>query len=278
MTAISFEEYVKSLSAVALPPTTGEPEALDLCVRATALIASLDPLNREQLVLAIESDPHVLPVFAAAAGLSQERFKGWLQTNFDTAGWVTLGRKRADDLIEAMDSKLDLVRILSEQATRSWTWADVLARVMAPQQRAGSAIQQGRDLEDEVESVIRGIGLPFDSRTRFEGAGGNTAPADFAIPGEGSSTLIAIAVKGFDSTGSKLTDAWREIEEMAKVRKPRQFIFAVVDGQGWLRRKNDLRQIHGLWASDQIDGLYSRASLSDFAASLQVAARRLDLK
>jgi hypothetical protein len=273
----TFEDYLKSLSPVAPAAALAEPEALELCVRMTAMIASLDPLDRKSLSSAVASDPQVLPVLAAAAGQSQERFKTWLQSRFGTAGWITLGRKRAFDLIAAMDEDLGLLDVLTEQVAREWTWADVLARVMAPRQRAGHAVQQGRDLEDEVEQVIRGTGLSVQPRTRFEGAGQETAPADFAMPDGGSDALIAIAVKGFDSTGSKLTDARREIEEMAKVRRPTQFIFAVVDGHGWLRRQNDLRQIHRLWEMGRIDGLYSRVSLDDFGAALRAAARRLDL-
>jgi hypothetical protein len=200
-----------------------------------------------------------------------------LQSNFETAGWITLGRQRPQDVIAALDIQFDLVSLLSVQSRRDWTWADVLARGMASRQRAGNAIAQGRALEDEVEAVIEALGLEFQSRTRFQGTGGGTAPADFAIPQGGTDALVAVAVKGFDSTGSKLTDASREIEEMAKVRKPTQFIFAIVDGHGWLRRKPDLRRIHALWENNEIDGLYSRASLSDFDSALQLAARRVDL-
>jgi len=275
--ASSFENYLRSLSAVAPPPTLAEPDALELCARATAVIAALEPLSRTSLSAAIAVDPHLVPVLAAAAGQSQERLKTWLQSRFGTAGWVTLGRERSPDLIEAMDEDFDLLSALTEQTAREWTWADVLARVMAPRQRAGHAIQQGRDLEDVVEQVIQEVGLPVKARTRFEGAGQETAPADFAIPVGGPGALVAIAVKGFDSTGSKLTDARREIEEMAKVRKPTQFIFAIVDGHGWLRRQNDLRHIHKLWELDRIDGLYCRSSLDDFKTALRSAARRLDL-
>lgn len=64
---------------------------------------------------------------------------------------------------------------------------------------------------------------------------------------------------------------------MAAVRKPRQFIFAIVDGQGWVRRQNDLRKIHGLWSADRIDGLFNRESLPGFEAALDDAARILRL-
>lgn len=277
MTVPTFEEYVASLSAVAPQPISKEPEALELCVRATAAIADLTSIDSESLAGLIRSEPEVLPVLAAVAGLSQERFRTWLQSNFGTAGWITLGRQRPDDVIEAMDKQFGVVDLLVIQSGRDWTWADVLARSMSSRQRAGSAIAQGRALEDEVEAVIEILGLEFQARTRFEGTGGTTAPADFAIPAGGEDALIAVAVKGFDSTGSKLTDASREIEEMAKVRKPTQFIFAVVDGHGWHRRMSDLRKIHGLWDNNEIDGLYSRTSLSEFDAALQLAARRVGL-
>jgi len=152
-----------------------------------------------------------------------------------------------------------------------------VARGMSSRQRAGSAVAQGRALEDEVEAVIELLGLDFQPRTRFQGTAAATAPVDFAIPAGGEDALITVAVKGFDSTGSKLTDARREIEEMAKVRKPTQFIFAIVDGNGWHRRMSDLRRIHELWQNSEIDGLYNRASLRDFDAALQLAARRVGL-
>jgi len=272
-----FNEYIRSLTPVSASAVGTEPKALELCVQATEAIANIDTLDRQSLADSVSANPHLVPVLAAAAGYSQERFKTWLQAHFATAGWVVLARKQSAELIDAMDEDFGLLGLLSEQMSREWTWADVLARVMAPRQRAASAIQQGRDLEDTVEKSLRSIGLHAEPRTQFKGAGQETAPADFAIPRGGSDALIAIAVKGFDSTGSKLTDARREIAEMAKVRRPTQFIFAVVDGHGWLRRQNDLREIHGLWKSGQIDGLYTQTSLGQFEDDLRSAARRLDI-
>lgn len=277
MTLPDFDAYLTTLSAVAPTASAGEPEALELCVRVTEAISKLDHLDQEGLAQVVASDPETLLVLAAIAGLSQERLKTWLQTNFETAGWKSLGKQRSEEVIAVMDRHFDLVSLLVVQSDRDWTWADVLARGMSSRQRAGSAIAQGRALEDEVEAVIEALELEFQARTRFEGTGGGTAPSDFAIPKGGAEALIAVAVKGFDSTGSKLTDARREIEEMAKVRKPTQFIFAIVDGHGWHRRKPDLRRIYELWEKNEIDGLYNRASLSEFDSALRLAARRVGL-
>jgi hypothetical protein len=51
-------------------------------------------------------------------------------------------------------------------------------------------------------------------------AAGRTAPCDLAIPG--TDAVIVVAARGFDSTGSKLTDAVREVEEMTDVRLARR--------------------------------------------------------
>lgn len=277
MTSVpSFDDYLEALSPFVPQAAGAEPEALALCERATAKITGLNHLDREGLASALAADPHIAPVLAAVAGLSQERFKTWLKNRFATAGWITLSKKRSAELIAAFDEDFELLSVLAEQAARTWTWSDVLARTMAPRQSAGGWVQQGRDLEDAVEEVIEGLGLSYVPRTRFTGRGGQTAPADFAIP-DGEHASIAVAVKGFDSTGSKLTDASREIEQMGEVRLPSQYIFAVVDGQGWRRRQNDLRRIYGYWQNRSIDGMYTRSQLQQFESALTDAAHRARL-
>lgn len=272
----SFDEYLASLSPFVPQGAGAEPEALALCKRATASIGVLGDLDRAKLAGVVKDDPHIAPVFAAVVGLSQERFKTWLQGRFGTAGWVTLGRTRSAELVDALDDDFALVALLETQSTRTWTWADALARIMAPRQHAGGWVQQGRDLEDAVEEKVKELGVAYVARTRFTGKADQTAPADFAIP-SGPDALIAVAVKGFDSTGSKLSDATREIEQMVEVRTARQFIFAVVDGQGWMRRQGDLRRIHNLWERNLIDGLYTRRQLNAFEIALKDAARRVGL-
>ena len=89
--------------------------------------------------------------------------------------------------------------------------------------------------------------------------------------------MIVGAVKGFDSTGSKLSDAVREMKEMAETRLPRQFVFAFVDGIGWHGRRADLRRIYDLWANREIDGLYSLKTVESFQRDLAEAARGLPL-
>jgi len=148
MTVPAFEEYLASLSPVSSTSSVGgAPADLELCERATAMIGLLDPLDSANLADAVSGEPRLLSVIAAVAGLSQERFESWLKTNFDTAGWINLGRERPLDVVMAMQEQFEILDLLREQSLRDWTWADVLAQVMSPRSRAGSAIQQGRDLD-----------------------------------------------------------------------------------------------------------------------------------
>jgi len=176
----TFAEYVASLSAVSTAVAGTEPEALDLCIRATSTLQVASPLDREILAALIGDDPAIVPVLAAALGLSQERFKGWLTEHFGTAGWVKLGRQRPSDLAAELDDDLGILAALQTQAERDWTWADVLARTMAPRQRAGSAVQQGRDLEDAA------VTWPRVRATRsVRGNGGPDGAGGFRDPGQG---------------------------------------------------------------------------------------------
>ena len=274
--ANSFDDYLGSLSPFVPSPAGAEPEAYELCARATRTISDLDSLDVAHLATAVAADPAITPVLAAVAGLSQERFRTWLTWRFKTGAWVTLGRTRASDLVAALDRDFALLDLLTKQLGRGWTWADVLARIMAPKQQAGASVQRGRDLEDAVEEKLMELELPYVARTSFVGRANQSAPADFVIP-TGTQALIAVAVKWFDSTGSKLTDARREIEEMVKIKQPRQYVFAVVDGQGWVRRQSDLRRVHALWVDEEIDGLYPRGKLAAFADDLRDAAVRVRL-
>src|SRR5579872_2406154 len=172
-----------------------------------------------------------------------------------------------------LDEEFDLVRLLTEQLNKEWSFSDVLLeRYLWSRRGAASAVGQGRSVEDEVEAIVEGLNIAFQPRTRFVGRGNATAPCDLAIPSGGDLAQIVVAMKGFNSTGSKLTDAVREIEEMANVRLPNQYVYAVVDGIGWKNRQADLKRIYDLWDRRSIDGLYTLAHLGRFEADLKAAA------
>ena len=269
----TFEEYLATLGHLSahVDPTASTPEAVKIKELA-AQLAGLPATTKPVLSEWVAAHPEAVPVLALAVGLSQERLKNLLRDRFGTAGWVTLAQARPDDLIEWFDDGFDLLRSLEVQRHRRYAFGDVLVARAGTRVTATSAGTTGRKVEDEIEAIARSLGLACEARTRFTGRNGRTAPADLVIPSS-AETLIAVAAKGFDSTGSKLSDAVREVQEMAEVRQPRQFIIAVIDGIGWKGRTQDLRRIYDLWATGQIDGMYSLGTLDQFRTDLEGAAR-----
>jgi hypothetical protein len=273
----TFDEYLSTLGRLSahVDPMLTSPEA-ERIRDACASLASLAEVTIKSLSDWAKANPKDADVLALTVGLTQERMKNVLRDQFDTSGIVTLARERPVDLVTWLDTEYNLVPTITVQRRREFTFGDVLVARAGSRVRATSAGVSGRKVEDEIEAIAVGLGLEVQTRTRFEGRNGRTAPCDLLIL-QGTTQHIAVAAKGFDSTGSKLTDAVREIEEMADVRKPTQFIMAVIDGIGWKSRQADLRRIHALWESGQIDGVYTLVTLDRFRDDLEDAARRLGL-
>lgn len=59
---------------------------------------------------------------------------------------------------------------------------------------------------------------------------------------------------------------------MANIRKPAQYVMAVIDGIGWKSQLSDLCRIHALWTDGEIDGMYTLATLDHFRDDLGRAA------
>jgi hypothetical protein len=275
---MTFDDYLRSiapLTAVAIQPDAVEEHAV-IREAADALVA-LDASERSVLAELVRTHPRWVPILGLVVGLSQERLKNVLRHHFDTSGWINLARDRSEDLIGMLDAQYALVAKLEAQRKQTYGFADVLVARAGSRASAGAAVRRGRGVEDLIEAGANGLGLACEVRTRFTGRNGETGPCDLAKPAGGEAAQIVCAAKGFDSTGSKLSDAVREIVEMAEFRLPTQFVFAVVDGIGWKSRRADLRRIHELWSAKRIDGLYTVAMLDRFIADLDGAARRLDL-
>lgn len=272
-----FEDYLDTLGRLSahVDPIPSTPEAERIRDAAESL-ARLANVREDSLVGWLNDNSRDADVLALTVGLTQERMKNVLRDHFGTSGIITLARTKPQELVAWMDVEFDLIRSLTVQRHRSYEFGDILVARAGSRVRASVAGASGRKVEDEIEAIAVDIGLTVETRTRFTGRNGRSAPCDLLVV-DGSVQHIAVAAKGFDSTGSKLTDAVREIEEMADVRKPSQFIRAVIDGIGWKSRKADLQRIHHLWATAQIDGMYTLATLEDFRHDLEDAARRLGL-
>lgn len=265
-------EYIKRLSKLGgiLQITAGDQQRIDEVVRE---LVALPTIDRASLTNLVTVRPDAVPILGLAAGLSQEQLKGTLRMELGTSSWTKLAKTGASELVRVLDEQFELVERLRRDLPRTFTYAEVLTERFGSRLRAGGAVQRGRTLEDAVEAIVDSLGLPKEMRTRFQGRAGATAPADMAIPGGGDQAEIVVGIKGFDSTGSKLTDAAREVQEMATVRKPKQFVFVVADGMGWLSRQSDLRRILALADDDSIAGVYTTETLDQFRVALEEAAR-----
>ncbi len=274
MAVPSYDEYVATLSRLTehVDPTTPTAETAAIKTAAESL-AALGPVDVMTLEEWTRDNPQGVPVLGLSVGLSQEKLKNALRQHIGTTGWVTAAKERPGEIVAMLDTEFGLVAALRAQLHRAYTFGDVLVARAGTRVTAVSASTSGRVLEDRIEAIAVELGLTYQTRTRFEGRFGRTAPCDLAIPAGGAAAQIVVAAKAFDSTGSKLTDAVREVEEMAEVRKGSQSVMAAIDGVGWLSRANDLRKIHTLWANGEIDGMYTVSTLSRFKTDLQNAAR-----
>jgi hypothetical protein len=269
----TFAEYVASLGQLTphVDPTIERPETEQIRAAAESL-SDLAEITLESLAAWVLTRPDDVPVLGLAVGLSQEKLKNVLKDRFDTSSWRKLAREQSDALVAMLDEEFDVVRLVETQRHQVFKFGDVLVARGSGRQSASRAGLAGRSVEDEIERIAQDLGLTTVTRTRFIGRNGRTAPCDLAVR-SGEHVAIVVAAKGFDSTGSKLTDAVREVEEMADVRLPTQFVMVVIDGIGWKNRINDLRRIYQLRERQQIDGMYTLASLDAFRRDLENAAR-----
>ena len=271
----SFDEYLATLGTLTahIDPTLSSPEAQEIREAfATLAVIPTPDLDLGALATWAEKYPTFVPVLGLTVGLGQERLKNVLKHRFGTSGWQTLAKKRGAELVGWLDTEYDLLRLLTVQRYAEYDFGDILVTRAGTRATATQAGIRGRKVEDEIEAIANELELRYATRTRFIGRNNRTAPCDLVVP-DSTDAQIVVAAKGFDSTGSKLTDAVREIEEMAAIRKPTQFVMAVIDGIGWKSRAADLKRIHQLWVDGEIDGMYTLATLDVFRDDLENAAR-----
>lgn len=272
--ATGLEEYLGRLRRLTehVDPMADSPDA-DALREAGASLDRLPEVSEEMLVEWVVVHPEAVNALGLAVGLSQEKLKNLLKVRFGSSSWARVAKGDPHGLVGWLVEEFDLLAALEQQRNRAYTFGDVLAARGTSRQTATSAGVAGRSIEDAVEQIVRELGLPYAMRGRFVGRNGESGPADLAVP-DFENAVVAVACKGFDSTGSKLTAAVTEVTEMANVRYAHQYVLAVVDGIGWLNRLGDFRRMYALAESRRIDGLYALADLDRFRADLEQAARR----
>lgn len=221
------------------------------------------------LAALLQEHPQALDVLRLIAGEGQEPLAHRIcdALGDKRRGWSalrSLARRKPDEMAAALVT-IGIPPLVHEQVSRQWTINDVvLERYKLGRGRAIAGQSRGRGLENEVEAILRGIPVPFESRITFTGAGGTTAKCDFAIPTR-VEPLIVIEVKGYEATGSKLTDFLGDILKIKQAKGYHTYLFVVTDGRGWFNRQSDLKRLVDLHVDGTIEMIYTRARLSQLA-------------
>jgi hypothetical protein len=270
----SFDEYLSTLGSLTIwqDPTVETDETNNIRAAAASL-AALDAITLESVAEWVSQNPKWADMLGLAVGLSGEKLKTLLKSRLDSETASKLAKTDPVSLITVLDDACDLLRLISDQRGRTYEFGDVLIARASARGNAATGAAAGRKLENMIEEIVTDLHLPFEMRTRFVGRHNVSAPCDLVIPAGMSQAVIAVAAKVFGSTGSKQTAAFKEIEDMANVRKPTQVVMAVIEGLGWVRRRKDLMRLYGLWANGDIDGMYTVATLDRFRADLEEFAR-----
>jgi DpnII restriction endonuclease len=239
-------------------------EALPQCVMALRA-AGLEELSPELLTPMITEQACFLDFARLVMGISQDAFATQASelltdVNKRRVTWnqlETMARKDAPAL-----ATLLLV-------TRTWSPSDVLEdRYKQGRGRAIAGITRGSFLEKEVASILRTAGAPFDTGVNYTGFKGLQAKCDFAIPGKVNPTIV-IECKGFEATGSKLTDVLGDVLKIIEAKPSQSFFFLVTDGRGWHRRTSDLQKLVEFHTHGQIDMIYTRQRIAELGHAVQ---------
>lgn len=257
-----------------------QAEALDEL--AVAVIAQLKesvrflsslqrPPKVKELADALRADAKFLDVCRLFLGVSQETAAHRISTALPEArSWTQLRALASRDptLLAQALANIGLPEIIGQEVTKKWTVQDVLLdRYKMSRGRAIAGQLRGRALETAVEAVLRGI-APFESRVTFVGRENRTAKCDIAIPGRNHPKIV-IEAKGFEATGSKLTDFLGDIVKIIEAKESRTYFFVVTDGRGWLHRKSDLKHVVDRQHQKYVDMIYTSARLDDLARDVR---------
>ncbi|MHA3772381.1 DpnII family type II restriction endonuclease [Verrucomicrobiota bacterium sgz303538] len=204
--------------------------------------------------------------------LSADEFRAVRREAF---GAGKTGKKQfADDpdgYLAVLD-RLGLEDAISRAVDRKLHWSDVLVeRLKAGRGSAIKGQRRGRQLETEVEAVVRSVFGPdgYCMRCRFVGRDGKkTEKTDVAIPTP-EDPRILIEVKGFGATGSKQTDVIGDVKRILAEKRTDTTLLLVLDGLTWRERENDLRNLVMLQREGDIARIYTTKMFSNLKSDLE---------
>lgn len=260
-----------------LPAEWMDDLARDLVEEVRVSVGRLRSLGRgvteHDLANELEENEQFLDVARLFLGRGQEPTAHMLcaalsESSMSWAKLRSLAKSDPHRVAEAL-VELGLEETIDEQVGRHWQVEDVLIdRYKMTRGRAIAGQRRGRALEDQVQRVLESEEIPFQRGVTFVGKKDETAKCDFAIPTK-QHPKIVIESKGFEATGSKLTDFLGDVLKIVHAKDYHMYFFLVTDGRGWHNRISDLRKIIEYHASGDVDMVYTTARLADLAATVK---------
>jgi hypothetical protein len=271
---ISLEELVDELEE--LPSDWMDEKALALVAHIKISLGRLRvldrPLTEQDLADELRDDARFLEICRLFLGKGQEPAAHVISDALgERMSWTKLRAvaRREPERIASAFVELKVPELIQNHLERRWQAEDVLVeRYKMSRGRAVAGQRRGRGLEDEVAAVLGELGIPFERGVTFLGKRGAPAKCDFAIPTR-QHPKVVIEAKGFEATGSKLTDFLGDILKIAQAKDFHMYFFLVTDGRGWHHRLSDLRKIVEAHQENLIDMIYTRARLADLAAAVK---------
>jgi hypothetical protein len=162
-----------------------------------------------------------------------------------------------------------LLEAMAEEANRRPHWSDTLVeRLRSGRGSAISGQRRGREVEDFAEAIVEKVfGDKFQKRCTFKGPR-KDAKCDFAIPSKAAARIL-IESKGYDATGSKMTDIIGDISIISAAKRADTAFLFFTDGVTWRQRKSDLRKIVEFQNNGDITRIYTYAMAGQFEADLR---------
>jgi len=271
---ISLDDLVGELAE--LPSDWMDDQARELVVHIRQSVEELRllgrPIQAADLADALRDDVQFLDVCRLFLGKSQEQAAHLLCDQFGgrRMNWGrlrSLARQDPERMANALVA-LELPEIIGAHLVRQWQAEDVLIeRYRMSRGRAIAGQQRGRGLEDEVQASLESRSVPFERGVTFVGKKGVSAKCDFAVP-QRRNPKVVIEAKGFEATGSKLTDFLGDVLKIGQAKDYHMYFFLVTDGRGWLNRVSDLRKIVEFHQEGLIDMVYTRMRLGELAEAI----------
>lgn len=225
--------------------------------------------TREDLEEAFIKTPTFLDVCRLFSGKGQEPMAHIIcdeigQSRMNWSNLRKLASREPHRMADIM-MLLGIDKIIADHINRKWEVEDVLIeRYKMSRGRAISGQKRGRSLENAVENILIKNKIPFARGITFIGKKEEKAKCDFAIPSKDHPKIV-IEVKGFEATGSKLTDFLGDISIIGQAKGYHTYFFLVTDGRGWHNRQSDLRKIIEKHKEGLVDMIYTQARLNQLA-------------